>query len=65
MKKLIVIALVALALAGCNYGEKLSQMQGVENVKNVGRGYWEYTIDNGTVKCREHEKRSELTCWKQ
>lgn len=65
MKKLIGVAVLAMALAGCNYGDNLRETAGVENVKSVGRGYWEYTLDNGTVKCREHQSRSELTCWKQ
>lgn len=67
-----IVLLAAVLVAGCNddsdraqrYGERLTTKYGYADVKPAGRGYIHYTIENGTVTCREHARRSELTCWK-
>ena len=59
-----VSALIVL-LAGCgSRAETVSRFEGVTDVRETSGGYITYKIENGTVKCREHSHRSELTCWK-
>ena len=64
MKKLILVVLTTLVVLGCTpYVERLQDADGIENVKVQAMGYVTYTTDNGTVTCREHTRRSELSCW--
>ena len=53
------------ALAGCGdvYMESVADYREVSNVKQMSAGYFHYTIEDGAVTCREHKRRSELTCW--
>ena len=39
------------------------QYSDVSNVRPSSRGYILYDIENGSVTCREHSKRNEMTCW--
>lgn len=67
MRKFLFLVVMLGALSGCDeldYGNQLARSVGVESVKDVGRGYYEYTLESGKVKCREHSRRAELTCWK-
>jgi hypothetical protein len=70
--RIAMICLMAIALVGCDadgtsaagrYATTLNSTAGYLNAKDVGRGYVMYQIDNGAVTCREHVRRSELTCW--
>jgi len=38
--------------------------KGIDNVVEKRGHYLHYTIESGTVTCREHLKRAELACWK-
>lgn len=73
--KYILIILLGLALAGCDngsrtdtrgasYATQLRAKTDYINPRDGGNGYVMYEIERGTVTCREHSKRSELTCWK-
>jgi len=63
--KFVLVCLAVIALAGCDdYTTMLNQTAGYSNARDVGRGYVMYEIEGGTVTCREHSSRSELTCWK-
>jgi regulator of protease activity HflC (stomatin/prohibitin superfamily) len=42
----------------------VARYDGVTDVREISGGYITYKIENGTVTCREHSTRSELTCWK-
>lgn len=60
-----VVLLTATLFTGCKeYSETVAEREGVSNFKNKAGGYMQYDIENGTVTCREHKTRSELTCWK-
>lgn len=71
--KYFLIALLGLALAGCDdtdtrgasYAKRLSEHTDYINPRDGGNGYVMYEIERGSVTCREHSKRSELTCWKR
>lgn len=74
--KYILIALLGLALAGCDngtrddtrgasYAKELSKRTDYINPRDGGNGYVMYEIERGAVTCREHARRSELTCWKR
>lgn len=70
--KIVLVLIAVLALAGCDeidsvpmrYANNLNQTYGYQNARDVGRGYVMYEIEGGAVTCREHSRRSELTCWK-
>lgn len=76
MMKLILIGLMGLVLVGCEDGTRndtrgatyanwLHTKTNYINPRDGGNGYAMYEIEHGTVTCREHSKRSELTCWKR
>jgi hypothetical protein len=58
---------MSLTLVGCveTYEEVLKADASLSNVRKVPRGYIMYEIEDGTVTCREHTQRTELTCWKK
>lgn len=61
----IVVLLTATLFTGCKeYAETVAEREGVTNFRHKSGGYMQYDIENGTVTCREHTTRSELTCWK-
>lgn len=62
MIKLGVIGLSVALLSGC-YVDKLKDDASLSNVKEYPRGYVMYDIKAEGVRCREHTKRAELTCW--
>lgn len=73
MMKYFLIALLGLALSGCDdtdtrgadYAHDLRNKRAdYINPRDVGNGYVMYEIERGAVTCREHSRRSELTCWK-
>lgn len=52
------------ALAGCDGAVgRVSRYGEVTNVRHMSGGYIHYNLEAGAVTCREHETRSELTCW--
>lgn len=67
--KIALICLMAIALVGCDddagsrYANTLNQTAGYQHARDVGRGYVMYEIEGGKVTCREHSRRTELTCW--
>jgi hypothetical protein len=68
-KSIIRIAAMAMLttvfLTGCQpYYEAVAKRESVTNLRIKDGGYIMYEIENGTVTCREHTVRSELTCWK-
>lgn len=63
MKKTFVLAL--LLLVGCDStAEYRAKQPGASGVREIGQGYFQYDIENGTVTCREHRLRSEFSCWR-
>ncbi len=64
-KWFVFLVVSCVVLTGCNdRTETVAKFEGVQDVRETSGGYITYTIENGTVKCREHRSRSELTCWK-
>ena len=66
-KSLIGLSLLTAGLcaSGCTpRTETVARYDGVSDVRETSGGYITYKIENGTVTCREHSRRSELTCWK-
>ena len=64
MKTLIILITAILLLTGCDGTiEQRKATAGTENVKIIPGDYIEYTIERGTVKCRENTRRAELACW--
>ena len=64
MKIMLTLITTMLIFSGCDSTTtKRQNTEGIENVKTVAGRYLHYTIENGTVQCREHLSRSELTCW--
>lgn len=62
--KYVVAIIAAVMLTGC-YEDKLARDHTITNLTVAPRGYVMYDIENGTVRCREHTTRSEMTCWKK
>ena len=63
--KLLIVALIALLCAGCDgRSGTVGQYDYTSNVRETAGGYIMYEIEGGTVTCREHKNRSEMSCWK-
>jgi hypothetical protein len=60
----IITVLLCVFTVSCDRGDTVSKFAGVSNVREVPGNYIMYEIENGTVTCKEHKHRPELTCWK-
>lgn len=62
---------MCLSLVGCGSEydtnkrvKAVSSYDYVTNVRVTAGGYIMYEIEDGTVTCREHSRRAELSCWR-
>lgn len=65
MNKLSYVFLLSMLCFGCSSrSDEVKKFDGVSEVSETSGGYIMYKIENGSVTCREHNRRSELACWK-